>query len=82
MFFLSFKQIFSSLVYPFFPPLFNEDEIWILSELKIIVQVFSLGVHADLSPRDFNEWHMLDKENKHVYKWGQALKNRKSCSWG
>lgn len=36
--------------------------------MKIIVQVFSSGVHADLSPRDFNEWHMLDKENKHVYK--------------
>lgn len=34
-----------------------------VSIASIELWVFWSGVHGDMSPSDFNEWHMLDKEN-------------------
>lgn len=34
---------------------------------------FHQVVHVDVSPRNFNERHMLDKENNRVRKWGAGF---------
>lgn len=43
---------------------------------------FHQGVHLGVCPSDFNEWHMLDKESKHVHKWGPDFEEQKELLLG